>query len=323
MKNSYYILKHGKLVRDENTVYFIEADGEKHLMPVNKIEDIYAYGKVTLTSQVISYFSQKGVPVHFFNKYGFYEATLWPRESRVSGTIVIKQAEHYMSQDKRLYLARQFVNGAAGNIIRNLKRWKLSSEKIEELRDRIDEQDTVPRIMEVEGRIRDEYYREMDTILPDDFKMGKRVRQPPNNRMNSLISFGNSLIYSTVLSEIYNTQLNPTISYLHEPLERRFSLSLDISEIFKPIIVDRIIMKLIRKNMLDDGDFRRDLNYVLLSDRGKRKFLQEYDSKLKSTIKHRKLGRNVSFRRLIRIECYKLMKHLIGAEKYKPLIAWW
>ena len=124
MKNSFYLLKHGKLVRDENTVYFIEAGGEKHLLPVNKIRDIYAYGKVTLTSQVISYFSQKGIVVHFFNKYGFYEASLYPRESRVSGTIVIKQAEHYISQEKRLYLARKFVDGAAGNIIRNLKRWK-------------------------------------------------------------------------------------------------------------------------------------------------------------------------------------------------------
>ena len=183
--------------------------------------------------------------------------------------------------------------------------------------------DTIPRIMEVEGKIRDIYYARMDTIVPDEFKMKKRVRQPPNNRMNSLISFGNSLMYTTVLSEIYNTQLNPTISYLHEPLERRFSLALDISEIFKPIIVDRIIMKLVRKNMLDVGDFRKDLNYVLLSDKGRRKFIREYDEKLKSTIKHRKLGKNVSFKQLIRIECYKLMKHLIGVDKYKPLIAWW
>ena len=323
MKNSYYILKHGKLVRDENTVYFIEAGGEKHLLPVNKIDDIYAYGKVTLTSQVISYFSQKGIPVHFFNKYGFYEASLYPRESRVSGTIIIKQAEHYISNEKRIYLAKQFVDGATGNIIRNLRRWKISAKEIEEMRDKIALQDTIPRIMEVEGKIRDLYYTKIDEILPEEFRMGKRIRQPPNNRMNSLISFGNSLMYSTVLSEIYHTQLNPTISYLHEPLERRFSLALDVSEIFKPMIVDRIIMKLIRKNMLDEGDFRRDLNYVLLSDKGRRKFLQEFNDKMRSTIKHRKLGKNVSFRRLIRIECYKLMKHLLGMEKYKPLIAWW
>lgn len=64
---------------------------------------------------------------------------------------------------------------------------------------------------------------------------------PPDNMINSLISFVNTLIYTKVLSEIYHTQLNPTISYLHEPGVRRFSLSLDIAEVFKPLIGDRLI----------------------------------------------------------------------------------
>ena len=75
--------------------------------------------------------------------------------------------------------------------------------------------------------------------------------------------------------------------------------------------------------MLDEKDFRDDLNAVLLSDSGRRKFLQEYNAKLKSTITHRGLGRKVSIQRMIRIECYKIIKHIIGAEEYKPLIAWW
>jgi len=323
MKNSIYIMKHGKLVRDENTVYFIEAGGEKHLLPVEKIEDIYAYGKITLTSQVISYFAQKGIVVHFFNKYGVYQASLYPRESLLSGTVVVKQAEHYLDAKKRLFLAKKFVNGATGNIIRNLRRWKCESEDIEELRAKIEKQNSITRLMEIEGKIRERYYSKIDSLVPEEYKIVRRERQPPSNKMNSLISFGNSLIYSTVLSQIYNTQLNPTISYLHEPMERRFSLSLDIAEIFKPIIVDRIIMKLVRKNMLDDGDFRRDLNAVLLSDKGRKKFVREYDDRLNSTIMHRGLKRKISLRRFIRIECYKLIKHVLGVEEYKPLIAWW
>lgn len=64
---------------------------------------------------------------------------------------------------------------------------------------------------------------------------------PPDNMINSLISFVNSLIYAKTLSEVYHTQLNPTISYLHQPGARRFSLCLDLSEIFKPLIADRLI----------------------------------------------------------------------------------
>ena len=323
MKENFYITKHGKLLRKENTVYFVDMEGERHLLPVNKILSIYVYGHVTLTSGVISYFAQNRIPVHFFNKYGFYTSSFYPREKYVAGLVVVKQAEHYLNQEKRMFIAKKFVDGAAGNIIRNLSRWKLERNKIDGYRARISGVRNVYELMEIEGKIREEYYSLLDSVLPGEYKMMKRVRQPPNNKMNSLISFGNSLMYSTVLSEIYNTQLNPTISYLHEPSERRFSLSLDVAEIFKPIVVDRIIMKLVRKNMLEDSYFRNDLNAVLLSDSGRRKFLQEYNSKLQSTVNHRGLGRKVSVQRLIRIECYKLIKHIIGSEKYKPLIAWW
>jgi CRISPR-associated protein Cas1 len=130
-------------------------------------------------------------------------------------------------------------------------------------------------------------------------------------------------MYTATITEIYNTQLNPTISYLHEPSERRFSLSLDISEVFKPIIVDRVIFKLLNKKILSMDDFSEDLNRSILTEKGRRIFLKEWEVKMAETIKHRGLKRNVSYRSLIRMECYKLEKHLIGGERYKPLVMWW
>ena len=177
--------------------------------------------------------------------------------------------------------------------------------------------------MNVEGRIRAEYYNYFDDILPDNFKMEGRSRQPPTNMINSLISFGNSMMYSTVLTELYNTQLNPTISYLHEPAERRFSLALDLSEIFKPFLVDRIIFYLVNKKMITEKDFNQDLNCCLLNDKGRNTFIKEYNKRLEKTIKHKDLGRKVSYQRLIRLEAYKLKKHFLGLEKYDPFVIWW
>ena len=111
-------------------------------------------------------------------------------------------------------------------------------------------------------------------------------------------SFGNSLLYSTVLSESIIPS-NPTISYLHEPFDRRYSLALDLSELFKPILVDRLIFYLVNKRMLKEEDFEQDINYCLLNDKGRKIFLKEYDERLKKTIKHRELNRKVSYRRLI------------------------
>lgn len=86
---------------------------------------------------------------------------------------------------------------------------------------------------------------------------------PPDNMINSLISFVNTLIYTKVLSEIYHTQLNPTISYLHEPGVRRFSLSLDIAEVFKPLIGDRVIFSLLNRKQITEDSFTKELNFYI------------------------------------------------------------
>lgn len=259
---------------------------------------------------------------------------MYPRETLISGDLVIKQAECYIDPEKRLYLARRFIEGACGNILRNLRYYARSKSDIQTIIEGyissiesefscLETSKSVPSMMRTEGKIRELYYNALDEILPEDYRIIKRTRRPPENKMNTLISFGNSLVYSTTLSEIYNTQLNPTVSYLHEPFERRFSLCLDVSEIFKPILVDRIIFKLVNKNMLDDSCFRGEIGNMLLSDKGKKIFLKEYDEKLKTTIKHKGLDKSVSYKRLIRLELYKLSKHVLGVEDYKPLVIWW
>lgn len=175
----------------------------------------------------------------------------------------------------------------------------------------------------VEGNMRKHYYRAWRHILSSDWVFLHRVRRPPDNEVNALISFGNSVLYTICLSEIYRTQLTPTISYLHEPGARRFSLALDLSEIFKPLIVDRTIFKLLNTRQLRPEHFEKDLNGCYLADAGKKLFLSALEERLGTTIHHRKLGRHVSYRHLIRLECYKLIRHLTGVEPYHAFRAWW
>lgn len=320
-KKNYYILSEGILKRKENTIYFVNEKGKKPI-PINKVYSIYAYGQITFSSQVMSLLSKNGVPIHFFNYYGFYSGSYYPRETLLSGDLLVKQADYYLNIQKRLELAKLFVEGAANNILKVLPYYKIEN-NIKETLSELNSTNKITEIMNIEGRIRSEYYSKFDEILPDDFKMEGRSRQPPKNMINSLISFGNSMMYSTVLTELYNTQLNPTISYLHEPSERRFSLSLDLSEIFKPIFVDRLIFYMVNKRMLSKKDFNEDLNCCLLNDKGRNKFIKEYNKRLEKTIKHKKLKKNVSYQRLIRLEAYKLKKHILGIEKYDPFVSWW
>ena len=149
------------------------------------------------------------------------------------------------------------------------------------------------------------------------------MRRPPDNEVNALISFGNGYLYSVCLAELYRTQLTPTISFLHEPGVRRFSLALDLSEIFKPLIVDRAIFRLLNTGQLKKSHFDRDTNGCFLNETGRQLFLGSLNARIETTIKHRRLGRSVTYRHLIRLECYKLIRHLTGLEPYRAFRAWW
>jgi len=314
------LLSDGTLFRRENTLYFENAQGKKPLA-IEGIYDIYVYGKITITSQALHFLAQKGVAVHFFNHYGYYDGSFYPRESLNSGDLLIKQAKHYLDREKRLKLAKLFVVGGAKNMEKNLKKWGMKA-SFNELLNELEAVEKISEVMNVEARIRQEYYALWDETLPEDFKIVKRTRRPPQNEMNALISFLNSRIYATIVSELYNTQLSPTISYLHEPGERRFSLALDLSEIFKPMIADRVANRLIKQGIIKKEHFRDDLNGVLLNDEGKKIVLKAINGEMRKSVRHPRLKKNVTKQRLIRLEAYKLIKHLVGTQEYNPLVAW-
>jgi CRISPR-associated protein Cas1 len=176
--------------------------------------------------------------------------------------------------------------------------------------------------MGIEGNIRQTYYSGFDIIL-NDHAMEGRSKQPPLNEVNALVSFGNMLCYTQVLDQIYHTQLNPTISFLHEPGYRRYSLALDLAEIFKPILVDRTIFRVLNKKEIQSKDFDIQVNRVVLKESGKKKFLKAFEERLSETIQHRVLKKKVSYKHLIKLECYKLSKHLLEIETYQPFKIWW
>jgi len=324
MKQSLYLTNEGILEREGNTIYFIR-EGEKKAIPINNTSEILCFARVSLRSGAIAFLFENCVPVHFFNKYGHYTGSLYPKDFLIAGKILVKQVEHYLDKEKRLRIAKEFVRGIKHNVLKTLKYYSsrgkdILVEEIEGLNP--DNALDIPTLMSIEGKIWDNYYKNFNILLKN-FEFEKRERRPPTNEINALISFGNSLLYSTTLSEIYNTYLNPSISFLHEPQERRYSLALDISEVFKPLLVERTIFKLVNKQMLTEKHFESELNGIYLNDEGKRIYLKEYDERLNTTIEHPTLERKVSYRHLIRLECYKLVKHIIEDTEYKCFKMWW
>jgi CRISPR-associated protein Cas1 len=328
MMRDHYVFSNGRLKRKDNTIYFESEEGIKKPLPIEKIRTLHLFGEVDVNSKLLTYLSRYGISLQFYNYYGFFAGAYHPRQAKESGHVIIKQSEHYTDKNKRIFLAIQFLQGGVHHILRNLRNYKEGTfeyiEAIELLRGQLETSTTIQELMGREGQIRHLYYQAFNHIFKQDFVFEKREKQPPRDPINALISFGNTLMYRVVLSEIYKTTLNPTISYLHEPSTKRFSLSLDIAEIFKPLIVDPLIFSLINKRQLTKKHFdylEEEICY--LNEEGKKKFITAWEEKLGQSIKHRVLKRNTTYRYLIRLECYKLIKHVIDDEVYKPFKAWW
>ena len=244
--------------------------------------------------------------------------------------MLIAQTDAYRAKKKRLYIAQQILSAGLFNMVKNLKyylhRGKAVESQIEEIENLckgLQETRSIPELMGLEGNCRQIYYSAFEEIIEDYAWEGRRKR-PPKNELNALVSFGNSMCYTLCLDAIYNSQLNPTISYLHEPGVRRYSLALDIAEIFKPILVDRLIFRMCNRRELRPEHFDFIEDACFLSDRGRKLFVQAWEERLQQSIQHRKLGRKVSYRHLVRLECYKLAKYLLGMDaEFETFKIWW
>ena len=331
MARNYYITQPGRLRRKDNTLYLEREDAPRIPIPIEDIDALYFYGELDLNTRLLNFLSQKHIAFHVFNYYGYYSGSYYPREYLNSGSLLVKQVQHYEKPTKRMALAQEFVASAVFNMLRILRyhtnRGKDCSAQIQSIEAIFAESQTAKntnQLMGYEGIIRDTYYAAFNTILELKIPFEKRVRRPPDNPINAVISFGNSMMYTACLTEIYRTQLNPTISFLHEPGDRRFSLSLDLAEIFKPLIIDRIIFRLFNRRQLNESKhFETSIDGCYLNEKGRKLFIAAFDEQLKQTVSHRKLKRHVSYQRLIRLECYKLIKHLVEMEIYQALRPWW
>lgn len=334
MKKSYYLFNPGRLSRKDNTLKFVPVDeegteGKPKYLPIEGVKNLFCFGSLDANSALYNFLGKNQIGVHFFDYYEHYTGSFMPKDYLLSGKVIVNQVAHYQKNKKRMGIAKSFVEGGAFNMLKNLKYYSKRDKatdtqitQIERLVTSIGLTNGIDELMGIEGNIRMAYYSAFSEII-NDFEMNNRTKQPPNNEVNAMISFVNMICYTACLDQIYHTQLNPTISFLHEPGYRRYSLALDLAEVFKPLLADRLIFSLLNKKMVRVNDFDQKINSCFLKESGRKTVMRAWDEKLNETIKHRTLDRSISYKRLIRLECYKLVKHVMGMQEYKPFKMWW
>jgi len=319
-----YLLNNTKISRHDNTLRVAPAEGKARNFPVETLKHIIVIGSTTFNTELATFLGKNSVRVSFLDFYGNFSGSLEAATLHASGAVHLAQARIILEEEKRLALAKLILGGASQNLLNNLRYYSYRGkeevkpiiEEIQAHRTSLLAAKSIEQLMGHEGMARQTYYSAWGLINPL-LKIEKRTRQPPTDRINALISFCNGLVYSVCKHQLSQTHLDLTLSFIHAPTQARASLSLDLAEIFKPIIADKqLIFGMINRHMLEDGDFDEQAGICLLSEKGRRKVVEEFREKMdKEEIEGMRGWRAVILR-----EAFRLQAHVLGMEAYSPYI---
>ncbi|MFC4035124.1 type I-B CRISPR-associated endonuclease Cas1b [Streptomyces polygonati] len=311
-------------IRRKDESLIIERDNADNVhIPVTDVRDIVACAETDLNTAVVSLLNRHRINVHLLSYYGDYAGSLLTSETSTSGETVLAQARTAQNPQASLAIARSIVDSCAFNVRRVVDR-KLLARPYAVLQESVKVSTSSAQLMGAEGTFRRSAWEVIDTKLPDWLQLAGRSRRPPRNAGNAFISYVNGITYARVLTAVRLTPLHSGIAFLHSSMERqRHSLVLDLSEMFKPLFAERLLLRMSGRNQLKEHHFDRDTNQAMLSDTGRKLVVQTVRDEFAVTVAHRSLSRNVAYDELLYLEALALTRHCLEGTAYKPFRIWW
>ena len=326
------------------------APAFKKRIPLVKVDDVVVVGEVTMTSSAIHMLLEKNIEIHFLGYYGQFKGRLTPGLSKNS---LLRMAQHRAHNDlcKRGELARRFVTGKLSNQRTMLQRsnrrqadplFKQEIEQIGGIIRRLSTLSTevgttytlatgdtgiegtpIETILGMEGAGSAAYFNCFGNMLSDQqqWAFAGRVKRPPTDPVNAMLSYGYALLTSQVASAVQIIGFDQFIGYLHSSVYGRPALALDLMEEFRPIIVDSVVLTLLNNRMLSKDDFYVELGAYRLKNEPRKTFLTRFEERLNEEVTHPIFSYKVKYRRCIELQARLLAKYLTGEiNEYPPFI---
>ena len=329
MKKIIYLYKSGELARRDYSLVFITKNNHCHYIPIEQTDFIMCFGEITFNKRVLGLLNIYHVPMMFFNYYGHYIGQYSPKKY-ANGKLIVQQVLTYHDDEKRLYLARTFTYGELKNCLALIKYYHRKEMKLGEIIDHLETTlneikacSSIEALMLIEAKAKKIYYSAFDIILRNSiYSFDVRSKHPPKNEVNCLLSYGYSLLYSTVLSDIDKSSLMAQVSFVHSLSKQSDSLQFDIADILKPVFIDRLVLRLVRKNQLKSSYFEYSDDTCFLNKEGIKFFVLQYENLLEKSIHIQ--HRYYSYRNLITREVFKISDYILEKNKvYKPYVMEW
>ena len=327
----HFLTGRGKLYRRDNNIVFIrtEEDGSESAppkaLPINAIDELYITANIETDTNTLCFLADNNILVHLFTHTGAHRGNIYPNTPNAvnkSGFVLLQQLRAFDDPRHRLYIARQITKGHIRAGIKNLHKYKVDT-KLDtlELESKVDAAPAIDALMGVEGSFKKAYYEGWNGIIKNQksFKFIERSKRPPADKINALISYFNTRIYNICLSEIYKTELDPRIGYLHEPNYKSLSLHLDLAEIFKPIIGDNMIFTMLNREDITAKDFESDAGRLRFTKEAVKKIELKFITKMTEQIEVAGTGGQIlTWRQIIRREANRLKKCICETSEYEP-----
>jgi CRISPR-associated protein Cas1 len=329
----------------------IVSPARSERIPLVKVDEVVVLGEITLTASALHLLLEHDIEITFLGRYGQFKGRLSPSFSK---NAVLRLAQYRAHQDmaKRCELARRFVIGKLLNQRTMLQRYQRRQgdaemqQSIEQMALLLRDLTTLPiegvhvprklvsgdnriagsaleAMLGMEGAGSAAYFRSFGKLLSDprQWPFPGRVKRPPTDPVNSLLSFGYSLLTGKVASAVQMVGFDHFVGYLHSSFYGRPALALDLVEEFRPIIVDSLVLSLLNRRMLRPDDFVVELGAYRLKDEQRNVFFTQFEERLNEEVQHPIFGYRVTYRRCLELQARLLAKVLTGEiDAYPPML---
>lgn len=289
----YRIAVDGVLTKKDCTILFSTGDKGMYL-PAENTEQLNFFDDVSLDSGIIQLLAEKGIVCNFYNKYGMMVGRFIPEGSGSLVDVLVKQAYNCKDEGVRTRQGAEIEKAIMYHLQKMVKYYSRNSElefsdevaEIEMCSERMDRAGTVNGLLIIEARARQIYYDVLGRCFEGTkFTFGGRSKRPPLDEVNAMISFGNTILYGDMLKKIKEEGLDERFGVIHSINRHITSLNLDLADIYKPLIVDRTIISLVKRHRIRKEHFEPANGGIYMSREGKKIFTEAYNETMNRGIK--------------------------------------
>ncbi len=310
------VTEQGTMVGREGEQVVVRKGKEKLMeMPALHVNQVVLYGNAHVTTPAAAFLLDRGIDTVFLSQNGRFRGRL---QGPVSTGAEVRRRQYERASDPRFVLdvARSIVCGKIANQVTLCKRRQTQglttkAEEMERMGRLAVNAPSLDALMGYEGTTARLYFEALRGMFKDDWGFTGRVKRPPTDPVNVLLSLGYTFLFKDMLSAVYLVGLDPYIGFLHASRPGHATLASDLMEEFRTPVVDVVVQKVLNSRLVVREDFGPDDTGLLrLSNRGFRAFVREYQTRVETEVSHPDAGGQTSYRRILELQVRRLGRAL-------------